>query len=71
MVRDSGVRPISSVDEGAAATLRLITDPALDEVSGRYFSGTRETRPDPQAYDEQARSRLRELSDDLLRAALR
>lgn len=71
MVRDSGVRPISSVDEGAAATLRLITDPALDEVSGRYFSGTRETRPDPQAYDEQARSRLRELSDDLVRAALR
>jgi NAD(P)-dependent dehydrogenase (short-subunit alcohol dehydrogenase family) len=71
MVRDAGVRPVSSVDEGAAATIRLITDPALDKVSGRYFSGTREARPDPQAYDEQARARLRELSDDLVQAALR
>jgi NAD(P)-dependent dehydrogenase (short-subunit alcohol dehydrogenase family) len=69
MVRDSGIRPISSVADGTAATLRLISDPALDEVSGRYFSGRDLARPDPQAYDEQARRRLRELSDELIAAA--
>lgn len=65
MVRDGGVTPASTVEEGVRATLRLITDPALDGVSGRYFNGLAEAEPDPQARDLAARRRLRDLSDRL------
>ena len=54
--------PISSLDDGVQATLRLIADPALDEVTGRYFDQQRERRADAQAYDADARRQLRELS---------
>jgi hypothetical protein len=53
---------VSSLEEGAEATERLAVDPALDRVSGKYFNGTREARADEQAYDADARRRLRELS---------
>jgi NAD(P)-dependent dehydrogenase (short-subunit alcohol dehydrogenase family) len=56
--------PISSVDDGVEATMRLMTAPA-EEVGGRYFNVLREARADPQAYDADARRRLRELSDRL------
>lgn len=70
MVRQFGGRPMSTVAEGGAATLRLIAAPELDGVTGRYFSGTHEARADPQAYDRNARARLRQLSDDLVATAL-
>ncbi|WP_199433888.1 SDR family NAD(P)-dependent oxidoreductase [Qaidamihabitans albus] len=70
MVRESGREPASSVAEGGAATLRLITDADVDGVSGRYFNGTREAEPHPQALDPAARRRLRELSDELIAGAL-
>jgi len=57
--------PMSTLEEGVEATLRLVADPALDGVTGRYFNGTREARGDPQAYDPAARARLRELSEEL------
>jgi NAD(P)-dependent dehydrogenase (short-subunit alcohol dehydrogenase family) len=57
--------PISTLEEGVRATHRLVTDPSLDEVSGRFFDGLREARADGQAYDPRARARLRELSDRL------
>jgi hypothetical protein len=47
------------------ATWRLVADPALDGVTGRYFDGTREKRPDGQALDPDARRALRELSERL------
>jgi NAD(P)-dependent dehydrogenase (short-subunit alcohol dehydrogenase family) len=56
--------PISSIADGVEATRRLMTAPA-DEVNGRYFNVLREARADPQAYDADARRRLRELSDRL------
>jgi NAD(P)-dependent dehydrogenase (short-subunit alcohol dehydrogenase family) len=65
MVRDYFGRPRSSVEEGTEATLRLVTDPDLDGVSGRYFDGLRESRADRQAYDPDARRRLWELSERL------
>ncbi|WP_203884076.1 SDR family NAD(P)-dependent oxidoreductase [Planotetraspora kaengkrachanensis] len=67
MVRDSGAPILSPVSEGGDATLRLIDE---DVPSGRYFNGTREARADSQAYDAEARARLRVLSDDLIRRAL-
>jgi NAD(P)-dependent dehydrogenase (short-subunit alcohol dehydrogenase family) len=66
MVRLSGVQPISTVEQGGAAILQLIECEALAGRSGLYFSGMRESRADPQAYDEEARRRLRALSFDLV-----
>lgn len=66
MVRESGHAPVSSVEEGVEAVARLVTDPELDGVSGRYFHGTREAQPDPQADDPAVRSWLRGLSDALV-----
>ncbi len=55
----------STLEEGIDATMRLIADPALDGVTGHYYNGTRESRADPQAYDVDARRRLRQLSAQL------
>jgi len=65
MVIDSGRTPASPLEQGLAATLRLVTDLELDGVTGAYFDGTRRAEPDPQANDPDARRRLRELSDEL------
>jgi NAD(P)-dependent dehydrogenase (short-subunit alcohol dehydrogenase family) len=65
MVLDSGVNPISSLQDGLAATLRLVADPELDGVSGRYFNGLAPAEPHPQAHDRSARRQLRELSERL------
>ncbi|WP_319689288.1 SDR family NAD(P)-dependent oxidoreductase [Streptomyces sp. ME19-01-6] len=70
MVREAAVAPWSTVQEGAQAVLHLLSAPARGVPSGRYFNGTEESRADPQAYDAQARRRLRELSDDLIARAL-
>jgi NAD(P)-dependent dehydrogenase (short-subunit alcohol dehydrogenase family) len=61
---------VSTLEEGVAAVVRLVADPALDGVTGAYFDGTREAGADPQAYDEDARRALRELSDRLTGAAV-
>ena len=45
--------------------VRLIADPDLAGISGRYFDRDREARAHRQAYDMAARVRLRELSRDL------
>ncbi|MEV3921444.1 SDR family NAD(P)-dependent oxidoreductase [Actinomadura coerulea] len=57
--------PISTLEEGVRATRRLVTDPALDAVSGRFFDGLQEARANAQAYDSEARARLKALSDEL------
>ncbi|CAG6392919.1 SDR family NAD(P)-dependent oxidoreductase [Actinacidiphila cocklensis] len=64
MVREVGISPWSTVEEGGTATLRLIND--AEPGSGRYFSGVSEAHADRQAYDPAARRKLRELSDDLI-----
>jgi len=65
MVRESGITPTSSVDEGADAIMNLAVGEAGAARSGAYFNGLREARALAQAYDEEARRRLRELSLDL------
>ena len=57
--------PISTLQEGVDATLRLVDSPELDGVSGVYFNGQSEARAEPQAYDADARRALREASDAL------
>ena len=55
-------RPISTLAEGVEATARLVTDPALERVSGRYFDGLHEAQPNRQAFDPEVRRRLRAAS---------
>jgi NAD(P)-dependent dehydrogenase (short-subunit alcohol dehydrogenase family) len=62
MVRDSGVSPISTVGEGAAAILNLAVALQLEGQTGLYFDRQRAARANAQAYDEAARDRLRALS---------
>jgi NAD(P)-dependent dehydrogenase (short-subunit alcohol dehydrogenase family) len=65
MVRAAGITPWSTVEEGAEAILHLATSPALEGRSGLYFDGQREARADRQAYDAQARQRLKAISLEL------
>jgi NAD(P)-dependent dehydrogenase (short-subunit alcohol dehydrogenase family) len=65
MVRRAGVTPISTVEQGAEAILNLASGPALEGRSGLYFNVLREARADRQAYDAEARARLRALSREL------
>jgi NAD(P)-dependent dehydrogenase (short-subunit alcohol dehydrogenase family) len=68
MVIDAGLTPASAVQEGLEAIWRLVADPSVDGVNGAYLNGTQEVRADAQAYDLDARRRLRELSERLVDA---
>lgn len=62
MVREAGVKPASTVEEGARAVLQLAASPALERHTGEYYEGLNPGRANPQAYDLAARTRLREVS---------
>jgi NAD(P)-dependent dehydrogenase (short-subunit alcohol dehydrogenase family) len=66
IVRAAGREPASRLEDGVEATLALIRDPVHGTITGRYFNGHEEMRADPQAYDRDARRRLRELSEALV-----
>jgi NAD(P)-dependent dehydrogenase (short-subunit alcohol dehydrogenase family) len=55
--------PVSTIAEGVEATMHLIT--GQDVGTGRYYNVLREARANEQAYDADARRRLRELSEKL------
>ena len=59
MVIGAGIAPLTPLEHGVAATWRLIADPALAGVSGRFYDGTRERRPHGQALDGDARRAAR------------
>jgi NAD(P)-dependent dehydrogenase (short-subunit alcohol dehydrogenase family) len=65
MVNRAGIEPVTPLEEGVAAAMRLITSPEVDGINGHYFDGVAESAPDPQAEDPEARRRLRELSAEL------
>ena len=62
MVREGGITPISTVDEGADAIMHLIVSRDLEGKGGLFFDRLREARANAQAYDKAARARLKELS---------
>jgi NAD(P)-dependent dehydrogenase (short-subunit alcohol dehydrogenase family) len=70
MVRQSGNTPISTVEEGAEAILNLAVSEKLDSNSGEFYNGLRPSRANEQAYDDQARERLRMLTMRLTGLAL-
>jgi NAD(P)-dependent dehydrogenase (short-subunit alcohol dehydrogenase family) len=66
MVLDAGVQPVDTLESGVRTTRRLVADPALDGVTGRYFNRFEEARAQRQAYDPEARRRLREVTERLV-----
>ena len=62
MVVNAGIQPASTVEEGAEAILALAVGPQHEKSTGAYFNGLKQARPDNQAYDPEARKKLRELS---------
>ncbi|HEY2947523.1 MAG TPA: SDR family NAD(P)-dependent oxidoreductase [Micromonosporaceae bacterium] len=57
VLREIG-QSIDSIEDGVAATHRLVADPALATTTGRFFDRTREARANAQAYDADARAEL-------------
>ena len=62
MVRAGGIAPMSTVEQGGEAILHLVTGDDVAERSGLFFNGMNEMKANSQAYDAQARAKLRELS---------
>jgi hypothetical protein len=65
MVRRAGVSPMSKVETGAEAILQLAVSPRIEGKSGLYFNVMNEARANAQAYDAEARRKLRALSLEL------
>jgi NAD(P)-dependent dehydrogenase (short-subunit alcohol dehydrogenase family) len=65
MVREGGITPISTVEQGGQAILHLVGGDDVAGQSGLFFNGMHEAQANPQAYDEIARQRLRKLSLEL------
>jgi NAD(P)-dependent dehydrogenase (short-subunit alcohol dehydrogenase family) len=65
MVREGGITPISTVEQGGEAILHLAVGDDMAGKSGLFFDGMREAKANAQAYDAVARSKLRELSLEL------
>lgn len=60
--------PISTLEEGVNATLKAIEEPDPAAVSGKFFDVLKEREANAQAYDAEARQRLRALSEELTEA---
>jgi NAD(P)-dependent dehydrogenase (short-subunit alcohol dehydrogenase family) len=65
MVREGGIPPVSTVEQGGEAILHLAVGGDVADKSGLFFNGMQQARANPQAYDEAARKRLRALSLEL------
>ena len=69
MVRAGGIAPISTVEQGGAAILHLVSGDDVAGKSGLFFNGMNEAKANPQAYDDAARRRLRKISLELTGSA--
>ncbi|MGI8749508.1 MAG: SDR family NAD(P)-dependent oxidoreductase [Thermoleophilaceae bacterium] len=69
IVMDELGRSMDTLEAGVEATVRLITSPELEGVTGRFFDRQREAEAHSQAYDPEARRRLWDLSVRLTGAA--
>jgi len=65
MVTAGGYGPIDALETGVAATVRLAVGEDVEGVTGRYYERLLEGRADPQAYDQEARRRLWDLTLEL------
>jgi NAD(P)-dependent dehydrogenase (short-subunit alcohol dehydrogenase family) len=66
MVVEAGWSTLDSLETGVRATMRLITDPKLDTVTGEYFDRQERAKALPEAYDPTARAALAAVTARLL-----
>jgi hypothetical protein len=59
-------RHVDTLESGVSATRRLVSDPVMAGVTGKFFDRTREARAQAQAYDPAARAELWRRSLDLV-----
>ncbi|GGV13549.1 3-oxoacyl-ACP reductase [Streptomyces litmocidini] len=64
-LRAYGFAPATTTEEGVRPTVRLLLDPDLATVTGRYFDRFTDARAHEQAYDAEARERLTKLTHEL------
>jgi len=62
MVREGGITPISTVEQGGDAILHLAAGDDMAGKTGLFFNGMQPSKANAQAYDAAARQRLRALS---------
>jgi NAD(P)-dependent dehydrogenase (short-subunit alcohol dehydrogenase family) len=62
MVREGGITPISTVEQGGEAILHLAVGDDMAGKSGLFFNGMQQAQANAQAYDAAARQQLRALS---------
>jgi NAD(P)-dependent dehydrogenase (short-subunit alcohol dehydrogenase family) len=62
MVREGGITPISTVEQGGEAILHLAVGDDMAGKSGLFFNGMQPAKANAQAYDAAARQQLRALS---------
>jgi NAD(P)-dependent dehydrogenase (short-subunit alcohol dehydrogenase family) len=65
MVFEAWASTMSTVEQGADAVEYIATSLELEDVTGEYFDGKKRARANAQAYDGEARRRLRQLSEQL------
>jgi NAD(P)-dependent dehydrogenase (short-subunit alcohol dehydrogenase family) len=65
MVREGGITPVSTVEQGGEAILLLAAGDDVAGKSGLFFNGMAQSQANPQAYDDAAREQLRALSLEL------
>jgi NAD(P)-dependent dehydrogenase (short-subunit alcohol dehydrogenase family) len=62
MVREAGIRPLGPVSRGAESIVAVLEEALRGGESGRYFDQSSPARALAQAYDKNARARLRDAS---------
>ncbi len=67
MVLEYFGRSMTTVEEGAEALEYLAVSPEITNVTGTYFEGKRQAKANPQAYDSEARKKLKDLSEKLIK----
>jgi NAD(P)-dependent dehydrogenase (short-subunit alcohol dehydrogenase family) len=65
MVREGGITPISTVEQGGEAILHLAVGEDMTGKTGLFFNGMAQAKANAQAYDAAARRQLRALSLEL------
>mmetsp|Transcript_45099 Transcript_45099/g.75256 ORF Transcript_45099/g.75256 Transcript_45099/m.75256 type:complete len:307 (+) Transcript_45099:92-1012(+) len=61
-----GVFFLKTIPEGAATTVYVATNPAVEDVSGKYFADCAETTPSKEAQDDETAKRLWDVSEKLV-----
>ncbi len=62
MVNEAGIKPLGTAQSGADAEVYLATSEDLKNVTGKYFNVKKEAKAHTQAYDAEARRKLKELT---------